>query len=293
MSAVPNYFNGWAPIGPSTQLPSGDTLPLAASSQAGQGNAVYFDAAGNVALNDGTVPGLVCAGVVYPTKLSVLSTIAGASALMVHQGYGTGEPDSTIANDSFSAADQGVVAFDAGNGVPGKLSNYSGSNRSIMGLVFGVDDAGNPRVWAGPVASLVARSALIAKNFPLASHSIADAAASTTTAERAVSFRPHVKGTVAAIEFTGAALAIGDTDYVTVTVSKRDGAGGGAVVLATYDSRAANDGAAVAFIPKAFTLSVVAGALYLLETDVVTITVAKGGSGQVITGNVLVSGKAI
>ncbi len=283
---------GFAVIQPGTQLPSGDTVPLGASAQGGQGQALYFDASGNTALNDGSVPGLVCAGYTYPAKLSVLSTTAAASATMVHQGFAT-LPDSTTANDSFSAADQCVVAFDSGNGVPGKLSNYSGNSRSIMGLVFGVDDKGDPRVWAGPVASAVARAVLIAKNFPLASHGIADAAASDTIAERAVNFRPHVKGTVTAIEFTGAAIAADNTDYVTVTVSKRDGAGGAAVVLGTFDSRAANNGAITAFVPKAFTLSVVAGALYLLESDVVTITVAKGGSGKVITGNVLVNGKAI
>lgn len=292
MTATASSQNGWAPIQPGTQLPSGDTVPLAASAQAGQGQAVYFDANGDVALNDGTVPGLVCAGVADPGKLSVLSTTRAASALMVHQGFGTGQPDSTIANDSFSAVDQCVVAFDVGNGVPGKLSNYSGSNRSIMGLVFGVDDMGNPRVWAGPVASAVARAVLIEKNFSLASTEIADAAASTAIAEKAIR-RPKVKGTITSIEFTGAAIAADVTDYITVTVSKRDGAGGGAVSLGTYDSRAANNGAVTAFVPASFTLSVVAGALYLLETDIVTITTVKGGSGKVITGPVTVHGKAI
>jgi hypothetical protein len=282
---------GFSTIQPGTQLPSGDTVPLAASAQAGHGQALFFDASGNAALNDGSVPGLVCAGFTYPAKLSVLSTTAAASATMVHQGFAT-LPDSTTANDSFSAADQCVVAFDSGNGVPGKLSNLSGASRSIMGLVFGVDDTGDPRVWAGPVASAVARAVLIAKSFPLAQTEIADAAASDTIAEKAIS-RPKIKGTVTSIEFTGAAIAADITDYITVTVSKRDGAGGAAVVLGTYDSRAANQGAVTAFTPAAFSLSVVAGALYLLESDVVTVTVAKGGSGKVITGAVLVNGKAI
>jgi hypothetical protein len=133
---------------------------------------------------------------------------------------------------------------------------------------------------------------LIADRFSLASTEIADAAASTAIAEKAIR-RPKVKGTVTSIEFTGAAIAADNTDYVTVTVAKRDGAGGSPVTLGTYDSRAANNGAVTAFVPALFTLSVVAGALYLLETDIVTITTVKGGSGKVITGPVTVHGKAI
>lgn len=206
--------------------------------------------------------------------------------------HGCGQPASTIANDSFAAADVCTVAFDAGNGVPGKLSNYSGSNRSIMGLVFGLDDAGNPRVWSGPVASLCARALLAANTTRLASTEIADAAASTAISEKTID-HAQLHGVVTSIVFNGAAIAADNTDYITVTVSKRDGAGGGAVVLGTLDTRAANNGAITAFVDKAFTLSVVAGALNLLETDIVTITTVKGGSGKVITGAVLVNGKVI
>lgn len=291
MTATVSQTLGFAPVQPGTQLPSGATVPLAASAQGGMGQALYFDASGNTALNDGSVPGLVSAGFIWPGRLTTLSTTAAAACAMVHQGFAE-LPDSTIESDSFSAADQCVVAFDAGNGVPGKKSNHSSASRSIIGLVFGVNDAGNPIVWGGPVASAVARGILLAKNYPLASTEIADAASSTAIAEKAIR-RPKVKGTVTSIEFTGAAIAADVTDYITVTVSKRDGAGGGAVSLGTYDSRAANQGAVTAFTPASFLLSVVAGALYLLETDVVTITTVKGGSGKVITGQVLVNGKAI
>lgn len=292
MSATASANNGAAPINLTTQLPPGDTVPMQASASAGQGQAVFFNSSGNVALNDGATPGLVCAGMTYPDKIATASTVAAVSTLMVFQGMSSGQPASTIANDSFTAADVCTVAFDAGSGVPGKLSNYSGSNRSILGLVFGVDERGYPRLWAGPQASAAARSLLISQAFALASTEIADAAANTAISEKAIR-RPKVKGTVTSIEFTGAAIAADNTDYVTVTVAKRDGAGGGAVTLGTYDSRAANNGAVTAFTPAAFTLSVVAGALYLLETDIVTITTVKGGSGKVITGAVLINGKAI
>lgn len=292
MTATASSNNGWGPINTATQLPGGDTLPAQANAQAGQGQTVFFDSSGNVALNDGTVPGLVCAGVAFPDKLSPLSAVAGGAAIMVHQGFGAGQPASTESGDGFTAANFLTVCFDAGNGVPGKKSNHGGSNRSIIGLVFGVDERGYPRVWAGPIASLLARWLLAADNHKLASTEIADAAASTAISEKTID-HAQLHGTVTSIVFNGAAIAADNTDYVTITVAKRDGAGGGAVTLGTYDSRAANNGAVTAFVDAAFTLSAVAGALNLLETDIVTITTAKGGSGKVITGAVLVNGKVI
>lgn len=292
MTATVSTTNGWCPETLTTQLGTGYTAPEAASAQGGMGQAMYFDASGNVALNDGTVPGLVCAGVVYPDKITATSTIAGACQAMLYQGMGGGNAASTISLDSFTAADVMTPCFDAGNGVPGKLSNSGGSNRSILGIVFGLYDNGNPRYWAGPVASLLARWLLSANATALAGYSIADAAANTATAERAIR-RPKIKGTVTDISFVGAAVAADATDYDTITISKRDGAGGAAVVLGTYSTATGSNGAITAFTRAPFTLSVVAGALYLLETDIVTITVAKAAAGKGLTGDILVNGKAI
>lgn len=289
MTVTATSNNGWT-MGPGdTQLHPGKKVSMQANAPAGYGQAIFYNSSGHAALNDGATPGLLCAGVVLEKLLSS-DSIAGNVSALVHRGLGSGQPASTIANDSFLTSDVLAVAYDAGNGVPGKLSNYSGSNRSILGLCLGLDAGGNPNIWAGPEAAALARSWLISQAFPLASHSIADAAASTTTAERTIR-RPRVKGTVTSITFNGAAIAANDTDYVTITVAKRDGAGGGAVTLGTYDSRVANQGAATAFVDVAFSLSAVAGALYLLETDIVTVTIAKGGSGKTITGEVLVNGK--
>jgi len=294
MTAAASNANGWQLQGPNTQLAPGAQFKLTANAQVGYGQCCYFsDSLGTVALNDGTVPGLVSAGVCVQRGGAGPNALEGVECLDVHQGVGGKQAASTIANDGFTALDFLAVAYDAGNGVPGKLSNYLGANRSIMGLVFGVDRDLAPYVWAGPVASLCARSLLLLNNFSLASHGIADAAANTATAERIVSNRPKVKGTVTGVSYVGSALVVGDTDYVTATISKRDGAGGGAVTIATYDSRAAGNGAAAAFVPKAWTLSVVAGALNLLETDEVTIAIVKGGAGQVLTGRINITGKAI
>lgn len=288
-----NSFNGWGPRSLATQLPTGDSLPLAASQQFGTGQILMFNASGDMVVTDGTEQGYICAGRGNPAKLSATSTIAAAAAGMVYQGLGSGDPASTTAGDPFTKADTCTPCYAKDGNTIGKLAHTSGVPRPLVGLVFGVDQDGNPISWVGPQAQAMARAVLAATSFPLASHTIADAAANTATAERSVSFRPALPGVVTSVKYTGSALVVGDTDYVTVTVSKRDGAGGGAVVLATYDSRAAGNGAATAFVPKAFTLSVVAGALNLLATDVVTITIVKGGAGQVLTGNFLVTGAEI
>jgi hypothetical protein len=292
VTAIPSSFNAWHPHSIGTQLAPGATLLSQASAQIGQGQLATLDASGNAALNDGTVPGLIAAGVGFPGKLSDTSPTAGVAPVSMWWGFGS-MVFSTLSADGFTAADSGgVPAFIATENTIGRKSNVAGSNRSIAGMVYGINGDGTARFWGGPMAQAVARSILLLNAYPLAAYTIADAAANTATAET-VMRRPAVKGTVTSITFTGAAIAANNTDYDTVTVSKRDGAGGAAVVLGTYDTRAANQGAVTAFTPAAFLLSVVAGALFLLETDIVTVIGVKGGAGKVLTGEILVNGKAI
>ncbi len=292
MSKTPSSTSPWAREGNTTQLPPGGTLPLAANEKGGQGQLLAFNASGYVFLIDGTIPGVVAAGVGWPGKISESSPVDKTAYISVWTGFGAHTPVSTESGDDFTAADQCVPAWGADENTLGKKSNLSGTNRPLMGIVFGVNDDNKPRSWIGPVAQAIARALLICNAYPLASFGISDAAASTATAERNIR-RPKAHGTVTDITFTGAAIAADNTDYITVTIAKRDGAGGAAVTLGTYDSRAANQGAITAFVPASFALSAVAGALFLLETDVVTITIVKGGSGKVLTGEFLVNGKVI
>jgi hypothetical protein len=163
-----------------------------------------------------------------------------------------------------------------------------------MGLVFGITQEGTPRAWVGPQAQAVARGVLIANNYPLGQFGIADAAASTAVAERAIR-RPKIKGTVTDVTFTGAAVTGDNTDYATITIAKRGlaDAYAAATTIATYDTRITGQSTITALTPTSLTLSVVAGALYLLETDILTIVTTKGGSGKVLTGEFLVNGKAL
>lgn len=292
MTAVVASFNNWTPEEYGTQLPASGLVPLQALAQVGRGQFATYDASGYAALNDGTMPGLICAGVGYPSTPSDVSPLAGRASLSVWTGYGGQAPASTISGDGFTQADTCTPAWIASENALGRRSNYLGANRSLAGLVVSVSSGLAPRAWVGPIAQAVARGVLIANAYPLAETSFTDAAASTTTVERAIT-RPKIHGTVTSIEFAGAAIAADNTDYATITISRRDGAGGAAVVLGTYDTRAANQGAVTAFVPALFSLSLVSGVLNLLETDIVTIATTKGGAGKALVGSVLVNGKAI
>lgn len=281
------------PIHESAAVPGFLARPLAASERVGYGQFVTVAVAtGLAALNDGTMPGQISGGVGDPSTLSDQSAVAGEAFVRLSQRHLEGIPASSAANDGFTDADFCVPFWIANENTPGKLSNLGGDNRSMGGLVFGLGDDGNPILWTGPVAHLMARAAHQLDAKSSAWFAIADAAANAATAERAIP-REALHGTVVGIEFIGAAVAANDTNYATITVSKRDGAGGAAVVLGTYDTRAANEGAISAFEPAAFTLSAVAGALDLLETDIVTITVTKAATGQTLTGAVRLIQKVI
>lgn len=272
------------------QLPVGLTVAMAANQDPVQHDVIALNASGYGIVADATSVGLRVAGI-YEDSRSNVSTIDGQNVVRVSNGYGGRYPMSTVA--PFTTNDRIAPAYLTARRTIGKNPSASGVALPLVGVVIGLDNDGTPITWIGDTAQAFARAHLLVKAFPLAIHNIADAAASTAVAERVVSFRPKIKGTVTDVTYTGSALVIGDTDYVTVSIAKRDGAGGGAVVLATYDSRAAGNGAATAFVPKALTISVVAGALSLIDTDVVTITTVKGGAGQVLTGEFLVNGKAI
>jgi hypothetical protein len=295
MTATPAFQASWTPAG-TTAIPAFLSRFLAANAQAGKGQFATVDpATGYAALNDGTVPNQVAAGQPDYSELSDVSTVAGKAEVRLSERWFYGLAASTISADGFTDADFGVPFYIATENTLGKKSNDTGSNRSLGGLVFGINTIdGTPYAWTGIVAHLLARATRVTTDFEAAGHSFADAAANTATAERAIS-RTKQHGVVTAVQFTGAAVAADGTDYDVITVSKRDGAGGAAVVIATYDTRAptTGQGAITAFVPANFLLSVVAGALNLLETDIITIAAAKNGAGKVLTGTVRVIQKVL
>ncbi len=286
-------INGsYSPVTESDAIPGFSSVPLAADAQVGRGQfSTIAPSTGHASLNGGNVPGQIAAGMGDPSNLSDKSAVAGAATLRLSYRWFKGVPASTVASDGFTAADMAVPFYIAGDSTPGKLSHNGSDDRSLGGLVFGLDEGNNPVCWSNPIAWLLARSAHQSDATLAGSYAIADGSASAATAERAIERNP-VHGVVTAIEFIGAAVTANDTNNATITVSKRDGEGGAAVSLGTLTTNVAG-GSVVAFTPKALTLSATAADLNLLETDVLTVTVAKAGSGASLVGNIRVIQKVI
>lgn len=287
MTAATGRVGGIKPISDHNAIPWGRLARLAANVSPYRNWLMGRNSSGYAEAMSGA--GLISLG--FADYDQIGSTVAGDAAVVMRQQFVSGYTNSPAGGDTLTDTDYAVPFWCADNQTVGKLSNQGGSNRSLGGLVFGLDpdpDGGNaPMLYVGPIAWLLARATLVTEAVNGGAYTFADAAANTVTAETAM-HREKLHGTITAIEFIGAAVAADNTDYVTITVRKRDGAGGAGVVVGTYDSRAANDGAISAFEPAAFTLSAVAGALDVLETDVFTIEAAKANAGKTLTGTVRV-----
>jgi hypothetical protein len=304
VSAVTALATGWDKIGTNTELPPGAELPLLASQQAGKGQALFFDATGAtnyVGLNDGTVPGQICAGVAED-ELSpqVVTTVAGAKGIRLWTGQGAGQASAPSAGDALAVTDVLVPVFDAGNGVPGKLSNGTSSNgvtnadRSFLGLGLGWDPFTlTPRILAGRVGSLLGRllHSITGDNAGLWAYA-ADASATTDqgslsgSALSVIGFvlpRAKRRMIVTSVEIIpSATLAAAGTNYRTITLWKVDTTGtvapSLAPVVATFVTSTQG---LTAGQPTAFTLGA-SSALLLRETDILVGTSIHTASGATI-----------
>lgn len=238
-------------------------------------------------------PGQIAAG--FADRDSDGSTTAGRAEMVGRWNFVSGFPNSTASNDAILSTDIGVPFWFVDNQTIGKLSHVTGSNRTLGGLAFGIDeDNGTPIIWCNPLAWAIARALLAASSAILGSHQINDAAANTATTERAI-VSANLHGTITSVEFVGAAVAADNTDYDVITIARRDAADAyaSATTIATYDTRAAGQGAISAFVPAAFALSAVAGVLNVLETTRYTITVVKNGAGKVLSGAFTINGQVL
>jgi len=278
----------YSPFQGPAQIPAGLSVDVTAA--VAEDEILFFDSNGDAApLASGTDPGAVCAGVSYPTR----SAVAGGQA-QLWNGVGT-IPQSTASGDSFAASDRCAVAYGVTSTTIGKKAvTAAGAARPVSGVVFGVDEEGRPIALLGEVGFILGRALASLNNKLLGwfTHPV-DALAATETAEKTI-VREPVAATVTAIYFdTMGTVAADNTDYIVAKVYKADGAGGTHVEIGSYDSRAANQGAIAAGVPKAFSLSAIAGALNLLPTDILTYDVDKQGAGKIFpAGIVRVVGKA-
>ncbi len=231
------------------------------------------------------------------------SSVAGKARALVSWGCAGGRPGSTVANDAFSLASIGVPAFCAGGGTAGALSHTGTTaganlkNRSLVGLCLGLDPdspsggTARPYLWDGPIARCVAKGVMVAKRYVGGTLTkVIDAGAGTDSVNAVAEdvldgCSPH-HGKVGAVRFVvkGTTLAAAPTDYSTLILWRRPAAGGVAVSVATADTQTAW----TQFETVTFTLSVVAGALDKLETDIFTLTKTHAGNGAVVPAGKLV-----
>lgn len=276
-----------------TQLPVGAEVGMAASEDPTEDDLILLNASGYGVVADGTQVNARLAGIMYPDKRSDVNTTAGRNVIRVFDGVGSRYPQKS--GDGFTIADSCVPAYISAQREVAKTASASGVGRSIGGLFLRLERNGvDAIVWSGPIGQLLARASLIADNFTFGEYKIADAAASSTLTERAFA-RVKVPGVVTGIDYSGAAFSASNSDYLLITIKRYNAYDSYAsgVTVATYDSRAANQGAAAAFTPAAFALSGTAANLRLLPGDVLTITETKTGSGQQAIGDIDVVGKVI
>lgn len=114
------------------------------------------------------------------------------------------------------------------------------------------------------------------------SENYSDAATAGTAVTETVHANVQRAGKVVAAKLSAPiAVTANDTNYATVTVSKRTGAGGAVVIASRTTQITGGSGNIVAFVPVTLTLT--AANQLLAAGDVLTVAVTKTGSGVALT----------
>lgn len=294
MTAAKNISTGWARIGTQSAIPPGSDAPLQANTDAtapAGGQAVYYDASANVALDDGTHPGLLAAGFCDDKEAPTVTT-AAALGIRLWQGF-VSLPLNGTSSDAVLATSIMVPVWDGGNGVPCVRSSDGTNDRPFLGVALGLDGNGFPIIWGGPIAQSVARSLHSVTNDSSALYQYAaDASASTDqgslsgSALATIGFvipRPKRREIITAVDIVPrAALSSAGTNYRQIKLWKVDTTGTVAVasspLVATFTTESQ---ALVAGQPTAWTLGA-AAALVLRETDILVGTSVATASGATV-----------
>ena len=164
------------------------------------------------------------------------------------------------------------------------LNDSSLIARAIAALVGADrDKSADTRAVANAIGKRVIR-----KTVHLAVKAAADGAASTATAETAVSsvYFPTPFRVIGARYVPDAGVTADNTNNATINVNRRDGIGGAAAVAASLTTNVAA-GNMVQYQPKPFTVSAVAGAAQGPANGILTFSIAKSGTGVVIPAGTL------
>lgn len=109
------------------------------------------------------------------------------------------------------------------------------------------------------------------------------AAATATTSDAAPGFVAPTDGRLLGAKFLPhAALTADPTNNATLSVDKRDGAGGAATQMATGTTTAGGTGSFVTAVPVALTLSATLANLRWAKNQLVSFAISKGGTGVVV-----------
>ena len=205
------------------------------------------------------------------------SGAAGALTVEVRQGmffFENSAGGNAIANSNF-----GQPAFVIDDQTVALTS--SAGTRAIAGTILYVDSTtGQVAVLVAP--PMVAQAALGQANYVKVA---ADGAAGTATSETAF-HRMTRPGKVLAVFFTpSAALTADNTNYATFDVKQRDGAGGGALAIASQPTTVAG-GSLTAFVHKSLDTTALTNTT-LAAGAVLTFGIAKTGTGVVVPADVL------
>ncbi len=273
---------GIKPFGADDPIPWGVVRPLAASVSPFRNWLLAVDSNGRLTPEAANTPDLKSAG--FSDQDQEGSATAGLATNLVRQQFVSGFPNSTASLDAILDSDYAVACWAVDNQTVGKLSHVAGSNRSLLGVAFGLDpDNNTPIVYPGPIGWLLGRAALAQDNALAGSYVKAiDSGATNDLSEDLIPRTGTLHGKVAAayLDVSGTTLAAtGATNIKTLTISKRDGAGGAAVVVATLDTSVT---AMTQWTSVPFVLSAVAGATNLLETDLLTIQESHAAGGGII-----------
>lgn len=261
-----------------------------ASSQIGRGQFATIDpATGYAALNGGTVGYRLSAGAGNASFLSASDATAGNSFAELWAGTMPGIVQSTVSLDGFTDTDVCVPWYIADENTPGKLAVLNGNDRSIGGLVMGMEHGSTtvPRLVTGPIAGLLGMLANLKDNYSAGHIAYAvDGSASTDLASSANPFvipRAKARVQITSIEIIpSASLSATSGDNTTITIVKIDTTGTVALASSPTVGTFTTTTALVAGQPALFTLSGTAANLLLRSTDVLGYYRTHASSGAVI-----------
>ncbi len=228
------------------------------------------------AVKGSAATGLVVRGVAQESKDN---TDGSSGDIKIRTLAGVFKVKNSSSSDELAITDVGRVCYLVDDETVAKTSN-SGA-RSPAGLVIQVDSDGVWVLLGMPLANMLL---LTTQQFEFVK-AAADGAANTATAETLVARVPVAGRILAAYYCPSAALTADNTDYATLSLAKRDGAGGASAAVASKATTVAGSGSWTAFVPVS--LGTISNGT-LAAGNVLTFAIAKAGSGVAVPSGTLV-----